>query len=48
MLDLAKHGLDTLFEEQRKAIGDQPPPKPSPKSFGSLGESLDNALRKQG
>ena len=46
MLDLAKRGLDALFEEQRKVIGGQPIPKPSPKSFGSLGETLDNALKK--
>jgi hypothetical protein len=47
MLDLARRGLDSLFEEQRKVIGTDPIPKPSPKSFGSLGETLDNALKKQ-
>lgn len=47
MLNLAKRGLDRLFEEQRKAIGGQPIPQPAPKSFGSLGMSLDNALKNQ-
>ena len=47
MLDLAKGGLDTLFQEQRKVIGDRPTPRPSPKSFGSLSETLDNALKNQ-
>ncbi|MBO7147079.1 MAG: ribonuclease PH [Lentisphaeria bacterium] len=45
MLNVAKRGLDVLFEEQRKIIGDIPTPKPSPKSFGSLGDSLDYALK---
>ena len=47
MLDLAQKGLNILFEEQRKVIGTEVTPKPSPKSFGSLAETLDNALKKQ-
>ncbi|MBO5725335.1 MAG: hypothetical protein J6S58_10955, partial [Lentisphaeria bacterium] len=47
MLDLAQKGLHTLFEEQRKAIGTDVTPKPSAKSFGNLGDTLENALKKQ-
>ena len=47
MLDLAQKGLNILFEEQRKVIGTEVTPKPSPKSFGSLAETLANALKKQ-
>ena len=43
-VDAAKKDL----EEQRKIVAGLPTPKPSPKSFGSLGETLDNALKKQG
>ena len=45
MLNLAKRGLDRLFEDQRKAVGNEALPKPSPKTFGSLGSVLDNALK---
>lgn len=45
MLDIAQKGLNSLFEEQRKAIGDIVTPKPSPKAFGSLADTLDNALK---
>ena len=45
MLNLAKRGLDRLFEEQRRAVGDEALPKPSPKNFGNLGSVLDKALR---
>ena len=45
MLNLAKRGLDKLFEDQRKAIGNEALPKPAPKTFGSLGSVFDNALK---
>ena len=38
MLDLAEGGLETLFEIQRKAIGDEPVKNNTP--FGNLGDAL--------
>ena len=45
MMNLAKRGLDRLFEEQRKLTAAEALPKPSPQSFGNLGNILDNALK---
>ena len=45
LLNLAKRCLDKLFEDQRKAIGNEVLPKPAPKTFGSLGSVFDNALK---
>jgi hypothetical protein len=38
MLDLAEGGLKTLFDIQRKAIGDMPVKNNTP--FGNLGDAL--------